>query len=228
MRAALTLAILALAGTPAAAHRLDEYLQGTLLSGGEKPHPGADVTLTPGVAVFPILLADIDTDANGVISGAEQRAYAGRILRDLSLTIDGYRLTPHLLSIRFATLDEMKEGRGEIQLEFDAALPGGGRNRKLTLENHHQSRIAAYQVNCLVPGDPDIRIAAQNRNYSQSQYELEYVRTDVRAQPLLLALWFGRLGWLGPLALLLFTRLTFLWRQRGRAAMLSTVLFHRV
>jgi hypothetical protein len=182
----------------------------------EKDRIQAQMTLTPGVAVFPILLADIDSDANGVISDTEQRAYAGRILRDLSLTIDGYRLTPHLLSIRFPTLDEMREGRGEIQLEFDAVLPSGGRDRIVTLENHHQSRIAAYQVNCLVPGDPDIRITAQNRNYSQSRYELEYVRTDVRAQPLLLALWSGRLGWLSPLALLLFTRLTFLWRERGR------------
>lgn len=217
MRTTLTAALLALAGTPAAAHRLDEYLQGTLLS-IEKDRFQAQMTLTPGVAVFALVLSGIDTDADGVISDTEQRTYAARILRDLSLTIDGARLTPHLLSIRFPTVDEMREGRGEIQLEFDAALPSGGRNRKLTLENRHQSRIAAYQVNCLVPGDPDIKIAAQNRNYSQSLYELDYVRADVRAQPLLLALWSGGLGWLSPLVLLLFTRLTVLWRGRNRTA----------
>jgi hypothetical protein len=214
MRIALTAALFALAGTSGWAHRLDEYLQGTILS-VEKNRIQAQMTLTPGVAVFPLLLAEMDTDANGVISDTEQRAYAGRILRDLSLTIDGARLTPHLLSIRFPSVDEMREGRGEIQLEFESALPAGGRNRKLTLENHHQSRIAAYQVNCLVPGDPEIRITAQNRNYSQSVYDLEYVQTGVPAQPLSLASWPGGPGWLSLLALLLFVRLTFLWRDRN-------------
>ena len=57
--------------------------------------------LTPGVAVFPIVLASIDTNADGVISETEQRAYAERVLRDLSLTIDGDRLTPRLVSINF-------------------------------------------------------------------------------------------------------------------------------
>lgn len=73
-----------------------------------------------------------------------------------------------MLSMKFPTMDEMKDGLGEIQLEFKIDLPRGGRNRKLTFENHHQSRIAAYQVNCLLPRDPAIRIAAQERNYSQS------------------------------------------------------------
>ena len=55
-------------------------------------------------------------------------------------------------------------------------LPRGGPNRRLIFENHHESRIAAYLVNCLVPRDPDIRITAQNRNYQQSFYQLDYGR----------------------------------------------------
>jgi hypothetical protein len=210
MRARLAAAILALA-TPATAHRLDEYLQATIIS-VEKSRIGAQMTLTPGVAVYPIVLAGIDTDANGTISETEQRAYAARVLQDLRLTIDGHRLTPELVSTRFPTIDDMKEGRGEIQLEFNAALPRGGRNRKLTLENHHQSRISAYQVNCLVPRDPDIRVAAQTRNYSQSLYRLEYVQAGVGS----LAWWSGDGGWLAAVALFLFARLAFLWRQRAR------------
>ncbi len=45
-------AILVLAGTPAFAHRLDEYLQGTIIS-VEKNRVDFQMTLTPGVAVFP-------------------------------------------------------------------------------------------------------------------------------------------------------------------------------
>lgn len=212
-RVAAALLVLSGIATPAFAHRLDEYLQGTILSVG-KSTLQAEITLMPGVAVFPFLISQIDTDANGVISEAEQRAYAARVLRDLSLSIDGDRLAPRLTSMRFPAIGEMREGRGGIQLEFEADLPRGGRNRKLTLENHHQSRIAAYQVNCLVPRDPHIRIASQNRNYSQSHYELDYEETDVRAAPFFLGLWSGRLIWLSPIALLLFTRLTLLWRRR--------------
>ena len=148
----------------------------------------------------------------------EQRAYAERVLRDLSLT--HRRPSPDApagLRWNFPPSEEMKEGRGEIRIEFTRDLPRGGSNRRLTFENHHQSRIAAYQVNCLVPRDPDIRIVAQNRNYSQSHYELDYVQSGVASGPLSLAWWSGDRTWLGSLALLLFARFAFLWRRRGRS-----------
>jgi len=174
-RTLLTTVILLWTAIPSLAHRLDQYLQGTIIS-VEKNRVDVQITLTPGVAIFPALIADIDTDRNGVISAGEQHMYAARILNDLSLKIDGQGLKPQLLSIEFPAIGEMKEGRGEIRMEFIANLPRGGPKRKLIFENHHQSRIAAYQVNCLVPRDPDIRILAQNRNYSQSFYELDFTQ----------------------------------------------------
>lgn len=213
MRTTLAAAILFLARESASAHRLDEYLQGTLIS-VEKNRLEIQMTLTPGVAVFPSLIALIDTDANGVISEKEQRAYAEQVLHDLSLVIDGDRLTLQLLSTRFSTVDEMKEGRGEIQLNFSADVPRGGRSRKIVFENHHQSRIAAYQVNCLVPRDPDIRIARQVRNYSQSVYRLEYEQAGIAS--------LSSLAWLGAIPLLLFTRLVFLWRRRSPQLICAT------
>jgi hypothetical protein len=210
-------AILFLAGMPALAHRLDEYLQATLIS-VEKNRVQAQMTLTPGIAVYSAVLAKIDTDADGVISETERRAYAERVLGDLSLAIDGHRLTPQLLSLHFPSIDEMKEGLGQIQLEFNADLPRGGLNRKLVFENYHQSRIAASQVNCLVPRDPDIRIVAQNRNYSQSHYELDYAQAGVSffSSPLSFAWWSGDGGWLSMLALFLCARFVVRSRQRAR------------
>ncbi len=214
MKLPLAAPLLVVAAMPVNAHRLDEYLQGTIIS-VEKNRLQAQMTLTPGVSVSPFLIASIDTDADGVISEKEQRAYAGRVLHDVSISIDGYGLTPQLLSLRFPIMSEMKEGRGEIHLEFSAELPRGGRNRNLlTFENHHQSMIAAYQVNCLVPHDPDIRIAAQHRNYSQSLYQLEYVQSGARSGLTSMALWSGEVGWLGIVALLLTTRIAFLRRAR--------------
>jgi hypothetical protein len=209
-------AILLLVGTPASAHRLDEYLQATTIS-VEKDRVQAQIRLTPGVAVFPIVLENIDTDADGVISEAEQRTYAERVLCDLSLTIDGDRLRLRLVSLNFAKIEEMKEGLGAIQLEVDADVPGGGPNRRLIFENQHQSRIAAYLVNCLVPRDPGIRITAQNRNYQQSFYQLDYVEADVGSGPQSSS-WSSSRGWLGAAALLLLAGFGFVWRRRARVA----------
>src|SRR5262245_48902334 len=144
-------------GTPGLAHRLDEYLQATLLS-VEKDCVLAQIRLTPGVAVFPAVLARIDADGDGRISSAEQSAYAERVLRDLSLGIDSGSLRLRLVSSRCADTEELKAGLGEIQLEVRADLPRGGPNRRLVFENHHQPAMAAYLVNALVPGDPGIRL----------------------------------------------------------------------
>ena len=156
-------AVLLAAATPISPHRLDEYLQATLIA-VEKNRVAVQVRLTPGVAVLPFVLAGIDTNADGAISESEQRVYAQRVVRDLSVTGDGDRLRPSLVSMKFPAIGEMKDGIGEIQLEFSADLSRNGAHRRLVFENHHQSRIAAYLVNCLVPRDPDIRLIAQNRS----------------------------------------------------------------
>jgi hypothetical protein len=70
----------------------------------------------------------------------------------------------------------MREGLGEIKIEFAADLPPGSSNRKIVFENHHQPRISAYLVNCLVPRDRDIQVVAQNRNGTQSFYRLDYLQ----------------------------------------------------
>jgi hypothetical protein len=208
-------AILLLAGTPGPAHRLDEYLQGTLIAVA-KSRMDAQITLTPGVAVFPKLIAEMDTDGDGAISATEQRAYVARVLRDLSIKIDGRPLTPQVASMQFPAIEEMKEGRGEIQIEIRADLPPGGPNRKLIFENRHQNGIAAYQVNCLVPRDPGIRIVSQNRNYSQSYYELDFVESGARSSPPGLAFLSGVQKPLGTAVFLLVAWLALLWGQRAR------------
>ena len=205
----------------AQAHRLDEYLQGTLIS-IEKNRVEAQITLTPGVSVFPALIAEIDANGDGVISEIEQRAYVARVLSDISLSIDGHRLTPRIVSMEFPPTADMKEGRGQIQITFDAQLPFGGPDRKLKFENRHQSRIAAYQVNSLVPRDPGIQILAQNRNYTQSIYEMEFAVPDTRPKiagsPL------------GAIALLLAGGVVLFWRisaAQPYAAPISKVSPHR-
>jgi hypothetical protein len=215
-RLAAAAAILLSVRTPAFGHRLDEYLQATTIS-VERDRVRAQVRLTPGVAVFPIVFAGIDSDGDGVMSDAEQHVYAERVLRDLSLTIDGESVQLRLVSSRASNVQEMKEGRGQIELEVEARVARGGYDRRLVFENHHESRIAAYLVNCLVPSDPDIRVTAQNRNYDQSSYQLDYVQAGDRSSPLSPGQWSGAGGWLGAAAVVLLARLASVWRRRARA-----------
>lgn len=217
MRIGLALAILLLAPTPAIPHRLDEYLQATLLSVG-KDRLQAEITLTPGVAVFPIVAAEIGIGADGAVSEATERAYAGRVLRDLSLTLDGHALIARILSVRFPSPDAIRQGLGAIQIEFQADLPRGGPRRTLVFENRHHSAVGAYLVNCLVPRDPAIQILAQHRNYSQSLYQLDYLQAGVTSQTLDLGWWSYDRLWLSAVALLLFARFAFWWHRRSRGA----------
>jgi hypothetical protein len=175
---------------PAAAHRLDEYLQATILS-VENDRIQASMRLVPGVAVSSAILASIDTNADSVISETERRAYAERVLRDVALSVDGHALRPELLSVDFPPVEAIKEGLGEIKIEFAATLMPGGANRKIVFQNHHQPAISAYLVNCLAPQNRDIRVIAQHRNENQSFYELDYAQTGARSDALL---WLGDLG----------------------------------
>ena len=207
-RLAATIAVAIALSVPACAHRLDEYLEATLIS-VEKDRVHAQLRLAPGVAVFPFLISTIDTDADGLISSTEQRSYAERVLRDLSLSLDGNALKPRLVSVIFPPVRNLKEGVGEILLEFEAAAPPNtGPRRRLIFENRHLSAVAAYLVNCLIPRDPGIRVTSQSRTELQSFYELD------SAQPVNVSPWWSiERGCLG-VALFLFIRLALLlWRR---------------
>ena len=204
-------ALLLAAGT-GQAHRLDEYLQATIIS-VEKDRIEAQLRLIPGVAVFPLVLASIDTDTDGVISDAEERAYAERVRRDLSLTINGERLALRLVSSTFGKTEALKEGLGEIELRLVADVPRSGASRTLIFENHHERRIAAYLVNCLAPRDPDIRVTTQDRNYQQSVYQVQYVLAGTHSGRRSMDEGADPWGRAGKIAILLIAALALLWRH---------------
>jgi hydrogenase/urease accessory protein HupE len=176
MKAKLLLlaALIAWFATPAWAHRLDEYLQATKIS-IQKDRLTLQIRLTPGISVAAKVIADIGVNGDGEISESEQRAYAERVRDDLALSLDGAPLQLELVSFSFPGIDEMKAGVGETALQFEAKLPAGSSSlRKLIFENHHESAIAAYLVNALLPSDPNIRITSQERNYDQSVYQMQF------------------------------------------------------
>jgi hypothetical protein len=194
--AALVAGLLALlAAGQAGAHRLDEYLQATMVS-VEKTQVSASMRMIPGVATAPAIIAAIDSNGDGVLSPDEQRAYASAVLNDLLITLDGQRVHPVLAALAFPLLPELRDGLGEIRLSLTIALPAGAGTRKLVVENHHRAQGSVYLMNAVVPRDPAIHITAQQRKPDQSAYELDF-DTGLAApldQPLPHAGWLGSAG----------------------------------
>ena len=69
-------AILLCLGGVASAHRLDEYLQATIIS-VEKDRVQASMRLIPGVAVSSSVIASIDSNGDGVISESRATGLCG-------------------------------------------------------------------------------------------------------------------------------------------------------
>lgn len=161
----------------AEAHRLDEYLQATVLS-LEVDRIRGELRLTPGVAVLPAVLAEIDTDRSGLISAAEAHAYAQRVVAALELSLDGRRRGLQLIALRFPTNEQLREGLGEIQVDFATTgrLDGSG-SHELAFQNSHLRMISTYLVNCLAPQGDAFRIDNQQRSYEQTEYRLRYTRS---------------------------------------------------
>ena len=176
-------AVLLLSVTSAAfAHRVDEYLQATTIA-VEHDRVVIQMRLAPGIDVFPKVLALIDTDRDGAVAEGELRAYAERLSNDVSLSVDGMHLPLRLVSSKMEALEALHDGRGTIELEFDAAVPRGSGDRRLVFENRHQRAMAEYLVNGLVPRDSTIRLGAQERSYDQSVYRLAYAQAAATASP---------------------------------------------
>jgi len=171
------LALLCFVSLPADSHRLDEYLQATVLS----LEPGtltATLRLVPGVAVASKVIARLDPNVDGTISQDEQTAYVNRVLGDLTLTLDGRKLELQRRAASFPDIDLMRSGLGEIQLVLTSELPVVHGIHRIRLENHHEPGISAYLANTLTPRDARIRIESQERSPDQSVYCVTFAASE--------------------------------------------------
>src|SRR5271169_2880633 len=153
----------------AAAHRLDEYLQATLI--GVTPD-GIDVEiqLTPGVAMLPVWMAVIDQDRDGRISSGEERAYVGRVAREVELRVDGVPAPLSLIESNFPTLEAMREGLGTIRMKLRTLRRG----HELRFENRHLPQVSVYLVNCLASPSDGLVVGRQQRDDAQRSIEFDY------------------------------------------------------
>jgi hypothetical protein len=156
------------------AHRLDEYLQATLVV-IDPDRIRLQINLTPGVAIAEQVLALIDRDRDGVISTNEIAAYSDLFKRDLIVRLDQRNLELKLTASYFAGPAELRTGWGFIQIEFSAApgsLTAGA--HKLTIENRHLPGASVYLVNAAQPASASVQITKQIRNQNQSTGEIQF------------------------------------------------------
>jgi hypothetical protein len=179
--AVATLVLLALPSA-ACAHRLDEYLQATLVA----IEPGGielSIHLTPGIEVADEVLARIDWNRDGGISESEVSTYSELFRRDLALRLDGTRVELATVAAVLPAPAELRTGEGIIELTLAAPLALAPGRHLLVLENRHHTSIGVFLFNAAVPASPSIAIARQKRNDDQSIGEIEFTLAPSAAAP---------------------------------------------
>ena len=159
---------------PAAAHRLDEYLQATRVAIA-LDRVDLEIDLTPGAAMAGTVFGSIDSNGDGHISVAEGDAYAKEVLGGVSVSADGGGAVVRFIDGRFPDFAEMAAGLGTIRLRSVATIPRVAPGRhSITFANAHRPDSSVYLANALVPADRRITITAQHRDPAQHVLTLEY------------------------------------------------------
>jgi hypothetical protein len=171
--AAIALLAISVAGS-AAAHRLDEYLQATLI-GVTRAGVDLDIQLTPGLAVLPVVMAAIDQDRDRRISPQEARAYAARVMREVELRVDGRPASLSMIESTFPALEQMRQGLGTITLKLRASrVEGYAAVHELRFENRHLPQVSVYLVNCLAAPGERLAVGRQERDETQRWIRFGY------------------------------------------------------
>ncbi len=178
-RVVVAIAALVVAGG-ASAHRLDDVLQATMLTIGAD-RIDATIRPVPGQAVASSAIGDIDADGDGAFSPDEQRAFAVRVVDDVAVAIDGRAMQPTASRWTFPPAAAMRDGTGEIVVEWTVAMPAGTGDRAVVVTNRHRRDGVVYLANTLVPNDPDVRVVGERRDARQSRYEVDVRRGFVPA-----------------------------------------------
>jgi len=189
------------------AHRLDEYLQATLV-GIDANRVSLEIDLTPGVSIAKQVTGWIDTNADGELSQGEGFAYANDVLRSVALTVDHRPVPLTIRDVQVPAVDDIVGGVGTIRLRASAVLPETIHGRhEISVVNRHRPDVSVYLANALVPSDSRIEILTQQRDRDQHRLTIGY---DIETNAALRRIsWVtGALGLLG-MAVVIRRRLRF-------------------
>lgn len=162
------------------AHRLDEYLQATTIT-LEHDKVLFHMRLTPGVDVADQVIGQIDSTRDTILSPDEQTAYAKKIARNLSVSLNGKSATLRFDGGAFPATTFLRAGSGVMELQFDLPMQMTAGHYRLTYTNATTEPDVVHLVNCLVPQDPTIHVTGQERSKDQSVYQLDFTVMDGRS-----------------------------------------------
>jgi hypothetical protein len=157
------------------AHRRDEYLQAARLA----LDPSAvqlELALTPGIAVADAVFNEADRNGDGLLTAAEQRAYASQVLAAISMSVDGSPVGMRPAGLIFPEPEMVRRGEGTIHLRYTAALPRllDGEHH-LAFQNRYRGDIGVYLANALVPDSDRIAVVAQRRDFAQRDLTIDFL-----------------------------------------------------
>jgi nickel/cobalt transporter (NicO) family protein len=208
----LLAAVLAgLAGPTLSAHRQDEYLQASRVA-VEPRRIELQIDLTPGIAIAPAIIGDLDRDGDGTLSRDEQRVYVERVFDAVELRVDGRTLHLESVAFTFPALDAFRTGNGTTRLRTAAVLPElAAGDHELVFRNRHRPDVSVYLANALIPDGDSIAITTQRRDATQRDLAIAFiVRHQKGSTPLTWAVVAG--------VILLGTPFAASWRRNGRSA----------
>jgi hypothetical protein len=171
---ALVVALAVTAGAMVSAHRQDEYLQAARIA-IEPSGVRVELSLTPGIAVADAIIRDIDVDGDDQLSSAEQRRYAERVLRGVSLRIDDRDVALAVAAIRFAEPAALRDGDVAITLEaVSPSLRLAPGTHHVAFRNANTSHGAVYLANALMPDGNQVAITKLAHAVDQSQLTVAF------------------------------------------------------
>ncbi|GBQ57388.1 hypothetical protein [Komagataeibacter swingsii] len=169
----LAAAMLAATCGPAGAHRLDEYLQATVID-VTRQHIAVTLRLTPGVDVASTVIHQIDSNGDGILSPQEQQAYVARVRQGVSFSINGKPVSLNSVASVFPSVTALRTGSGVISLHFRIMTSLAPGSYRLAYANRGMGPDTVYLVNGLLPHDPAIHVERQERSVNQSTYALDF------------------------------------------------------
>ncbi len=162
-----------LAGAPASAHRLDEYLQAMRVD-VRTDGIVVELDLTPGANLAADIIAALDRNGDGEIGPDEADSHATGVLNSLDVQIDGRSAALTKTRQDFPALEELRDGAGVIRLMFVADIEQAGGTHHLIVRNGYRPDVGVYLANALQPSSGSITIGRQVRNRQQRTLSIEY------------------------------------------------------
>jgi hypothetical protein len=160
---------------PVEAHPVDEVVQGAYLTLA----PGQvllELDVTPGSKVAGTVLKALDANGDRTVTDAESRAYAGRVLAQSSLTLDGMAVTWTLNKVSVPPYQNLETGNGILKLYAIATRPERTGTRTLSYQNRYQPVKSQWTANVFL--QPAVgwqyQVTGQQRSDDGRQLTVKY------------------------------------------------------